>query len=498
MALARLPLLGGSYTARSLIANCQRCINLYPEANPKDSPVPLTHYQRPGLRPLVTGAGGGSNSVVRCLYRASNGNGYCVIGQNVFAISAVWVLTLLGQITQGLSTPCSMIDNGTTILLVDGSVNGWTIQLATNAFAIVFDPTGIFDGADRVDYIDTFVLWNMPGTRRFGATLSGVIVFDALNFAQKTDYPDPLATLIVNRHEILLIGTLKSEIWFDAGGATFPFAELPGAYIEHGTCAKYSVANADISTFWLSQDLQGQGMILRQRGYETKRISTHAIEFAIQGYSVISDAIAYTYQQGGHVKYVIHFPTGNATWAWDEASEMWHQLAWTDGDGVLQRHRGNCAAFLNGLNVCGDRTNGTIYAMDQSVFTDTVGGVAGPITYIRSFPHIGAGTDVQGKPIMADGRRVQFNQFLADIEVGNAPVDANGQPPKLSLRWSDDRGKTFGNAVMQSAGKTGEYLTQPQWLGTGIARDRIFELSYSFAGSAALNGAWVNAEVLND
>ncbi len=55
--MARLPLLGGAYTARSVIANAQKCINLYPEKNQSDSPVPLTHYQRPGFDPIQVGPG---------------------------------------------------------------------------------------------------------------------------------------------------------------------------------------------------------------------------------------------------------------------------------------------------------------------------------------------------------------------------------------------------------------------------------------------------------
>ncbi len=45
----RVPLISGAYEARSIIANAQRCINLYQEKNQEDSPVPVTHYLTPGL-----------------------------------------------------------------------------------------------------------------------------------------------------------------------------------------------------------------------------------------------------------------------------------------------------------------------------------------------------------------------------------------------------------------------------------------------------------------
>jgi hypothetical protein len=49
--MTAIPLTAGAYTAASLIADAQRCVNMYPEANPeKTKPnMPVTHYVRPGL-----------------------------------------------------------------------------------------------------------------------------------------------------------------------------------------------------------------------------------------------------------------------------------------------------------------------------------------------------------------------------------------------------------------------------------------------------------------
>lgn len=491
----RLMLIGGSYEARSLLANAQRCVNLFPEANQKDSPVPLTFYQRPGFVPLAFGPA----LPVRGLYEASNGNGYVVIGQGVYAVDPGWALTQLGSLSADLSTPVSMIDNRTTLFLVDNSTSGYQIDLTTNVMSPIVDTSGSFTGATRVDYCDTFMLWNEPGTNRFGSTLSNELVFDPLYFGAKVNYPDNLVSLLVNRREIWLIGSRKSEIWFDAGNAQFPFAELPGAAFEHGCEAPFSVASQDVATYWLARNLQGKGIVVKGGGYQLKRISTHAIENAIQGYPTISDAIGYTYQQNGHVFYVLTFPSGNATWVWDEASGLWHQRAWSDANGVLHRDRSNCAAWMHGKNVVGDWENGTIYHLDPGTYTDTVDGVTQALTCIRSFPHIVELTDSTGQfPIhrVADGKRVQFSDFQADIQCGDAPLDSAGQPARITLAWSDDRGRTYGNGVLQMAGAPGEYNTYPQWRGLGIARDRIFELSYSIAGPAALNGAWVDAKVL--
>ena len=488
----RLTLIGGSYTARGLIANAQRCINLFPEENQKDSPVPFTHYQRPGFTPLVTGA---EALPVRGLYRASNGAGYCVIGQKVYKLESDFSLTELGTLAINLTTPVSMIDNGTTLMLVDNSPFGYTITLATDVFAQIVDGSGTFTGATKVDFIDTFIIWNIPGTNRWGSTLSNSITFDSLYIASKNNYPEPLQTLAVCRREIFLLGALKSEIWFDAGDAQFPFAELPGAAIEHGTVAPFSVAQQDLNVYMLGQNLQGSGVVFRLRGYECVRISTHAIEYAIQQYPTINDAIGYCYQQDGHAYYVLCFPSADATWVFDEATQLWHQRAWTDSNGVLHRDRSNCCAFIYGKNLVGDWQNGTIYELDRNAYQDTVAGQTYPLTCIRGFPHLQAVPGPQG-PMALDGKRVQFHKLVADLETGNTPLDADGNSPQITLRYSDDRGRTFGPAVLQAAGSLGQFNTYPQWLNLGIARDRVFELQYSFNGKAPLNGAWVEAKVL--
>jgi hypothetical protein len=74
----RALLTSASYTAQSLKANAQRCVNLYPEANSPDSTAPTTFYHTPGLKLWSTMPGTGP---VRCLFRASNGHLFARAGR---------------------------------------------------------------------------------------------------------------------------------------------------------------------------------------------------------------------------------------------------------------------------------------------------------------------------------------------------------------------------------------------------------------------------------
>jgi hypothetical protein len=137
----------------------------------------------------------------------------------------------------------------------------------------------------------------------------------------------------------------------------------------------------------------------------------------------------------------------------------------------------NCHSFNGGRNLVGDWQTGMVYMLDQNNYTDN----GATIEYVRAFPHI----------LGADGNRVMFRQFIADMEVGNGLPDDSAEP-EIRLRWSDDRGRSWGNYVQGSLGKVGEYLTSIQFQRLGYARDRVFELSWSAPVKTALNGAWVD------
>lgn len=509
--MPKIALTGGAYTAKSITANAQRCVNLYPELNPpaNQSPVPVTHYQTPGLtllnQPSIPGQ-------ARCLYRASNGALYYVIGSRVYFVTPLWQLNFLGSINS-TTGQVRMADNGIDVIIVDGTTDGYTVDLTTNAFAQITDPN--FVGSRLADYMNTYFLLAKPDQNVFYFSNSNDVTFDPLFEAAKTGWPDPIQGVITMHREVWLIGTLTTEVWYNSGAADTPFEALPGAFIEHGCIAPYSICKQDLSVFWLTQDLQGQALVVKGTGYQAIRISNHALENEISTYGTINDAIGFTYQQEGHVFYMLTFPSANKTWCYDVATEQWHERMWLDANGNENRHRANCCAFAYGKNVVGDWENGNLYFFDPENFTDN----GMPISRIRQFPHL-----------LNNMKRVMYRQFIADVQIGTeedtqvvfenpyfletedavyAIETEDGdfylQPedtvetlvpvpiePAIFLRYSDTRGASWGNRMAQSLGNTGEYYTTPQWQRLGYARDRVFELSWSAPVKTALNAAYVD------
>ena len=502
--MALLPILGGAYEARSVIAGAQRSVNLYPESNPPDSqaPVPITHYLTPGLKRLGTPA---TIAGWRATYQATDGTGWGIVGPNVYFIDSLFGLTLVGVIPDSPNRP-SFSDNGSVIVLVDGTPLGYAIDMASHTFGQINDAA--FYGADKADFLDTFFIFNRPGTAQFYISLSNVsygmliggAAFDPLDIAAKTGGADPIVTLIVVHRQLWLIGSLTAEVWTDTGAADFTFGAIPGAFTDHGCVAKYSVVSMDNAAYWLTQDRQGQGIIVKTNDvYGLEAISTFVIDADIQSYNVITNAIGGAYQQQGHAFYVIAFPSADKTWQREVSTGKWNEWASLDNNGKLHRHRSSTWAFLYGKNVVGDFSNGKLYALDPTVYNDD--GV--PIVRIRSVPHI-----------VNNGKRFEVNRLQADMEVGNpegtlnkgyagtdfnpdfnsdfGPLFAPDTIPKITLRISMTRGASWLEPLLQDMGAGGDYLTSISWtrLG-GNFRDAIFELSWSGDFKTALNGIFL-------
>jgi hypothetical protein len=90
-----------------------------------------------------------------------------------------------------------------------------------------------------------------------------------------------------------------------------------------------------------------------------------------------------------------------------------------------------------------------------------------------------------------DGKRISYASFIADIEVGQTGGVLTSNPWLVSLRWSDTRGASYGNPVIQSMGAGGELYVSPQWQRLGMARDRVFEISWSAPVRTALQSAFI-------
>jgi hypothetical protein len=434
--------------------------------------------------------------------------------------------------TNNVSTSTSGAGTGLTLTLTFGSGTGGTgtYVLSTSQtvssetmyllnFSVLSNSDGAFTGAEVVDIVDNYFIYNRPNTQQWAASNLLSPITYGLSYASKFTGPDNLVSMIADHGQVYLLGETTSEVWSDAGTFPFAFQRIPGSSSQHGIAAKFSVAKLGNSFAYLARNNRGQSEIVMMNGYFPQRISTHAVENTLVNQTV-SDAIAYTYQLEGHECYVITFPSLDLTWVYDISTQLWHKWLWIDSTNTYHRHRSNCAALFQGVVLVGDWQNGMIYQLDPNNYTDN----GGTIRRVRRCPHLV--TDLQRQYF--DELQIQFQPGIGTTGLSNTEGNLVGDPliigsldiysinfgneiiiglqqninaltpttnPQAMLRWSSDGGSTWSNEHWSAIGKTGKYRNRIIWRRLGYARDRVFEVVVTDPVFACIISANLKASV---
>jgi len=471
------------------------------------------------------------------------GTGYAIgdtitVNGGVYASQATYTVATIGG--SGAVTGLTLVSNGsytiqpgtpsTTITSGNGTGLTLTLTFGTGAggagtyvvstsqtvssttvyglnFSVMPTTDGAFEGADVVDVVDNYFVYNRPDTQQFGSTAPLSPISPSLSFSSKDGAPDNLVSLIVDHREVYLLGEVSSEVWVNSGLFPFAFQRIPGTSTQHGISAKFSVARLGNSFAYLSKNIRGDGQVMMMNGYTPTRISTHAVENSIEG-ADISDARAWTYLIEGHEVYVISFPGLDLTWAYDIATGMWHKWLWVDKQNVYHRHRGNCHTHFANMNLVGDWENGQIYMLDPNTYTDD----GGEIRRLRRAPHLVSDFQRQyfselqilfqpgvGLSGNVTGSTSPTNAVAGVAVAGLAIAGQNnlatlGANPQAMLRWSNDGGSTWSNEHWTSIGLQGAYKNRAIWRRLGQARDRIFEVVVTDPIKAVIVAANLKAE----
>lgn len=304
--------------------------------------------------------------------------------------------------------------------------------------------------------------------------------FNSLSFASKAGFPDDVLALIAVHRELWIFGRQTTEIWADAGNPIFPFAPESGIFLQNGIVAPYSLTKSGLTPLWLGQDQNGLAVIYQGISYEAVRISTHAIEVAIQAYATLSDAQGYVIQFNGHDMYVLNFPTEDVTWAFDLVTRLWSEWSSLGSDGNQHVFLGNWGANASGQVLVQHNTLGSLMLVQPYTYND----IGSAVTRQCGFPHH-----------KKEMRRRFYTFFTADMEVGQpvGPQSSSLGAPcncgSVTLDWSDDGGHTWQSGMPLNM-PAGSFKQLMKWNRLGYARDRVFRLTWSADVRTALNGAW--------
>jgi hypothetical protein len=485
----RFGFVGGSYTAQSGAVADEEAINLYAETNESGGPFTLgqayggreagtvkSYFGTPGLAVFSALPAGPVRAQLEI-----NGRAFAVGDSQLYEINSDGTNTARGKVvTDG--NPASICANSIQLLIVSGG-HAYCFTLATN---VLVEVTGQLAGVPiQCDCSDTFGVVMFQNSNKFQisqvldfSTWPGQLVNEVSVFAEN------IVSIIVNHRELWVFGSKRSQPYQDTGSAEV-FDVIAGTLIESGCAATFSVCRLDNSVFWIEQDERGAVTARRSSGYTPVRISTHAVEVWLAQQANLSQLVSYSYQDRGHLFWVLYVPDSDCNWVYDVGENLWHKRAtWIENTATWVPHYSWNHIYAFGKHLVGDWNSGNIYQLSFDNLTDNG-------TLIRR---------VRRSPTVTDEKKwIYHAQLTVDFETGLGPqpplTDGNGNPrqPQAMLRWSNDRGRTWSNIHTRDCGFAGEYGKRVVWMRLGRSRNRVYELSMTDPIAWTITDAYLEA-----
>lgn len=471
--MSKFGFVGPSYTAKSNVVADEECINIFAETN--ETPGAQTqrsYFGTPGLDIFTTFADG----PVR---------GQCWTGVRQFTASSDTLYEVFADKTQTVRMdgildtfggPVSIAASNIELLIVAGG-RAYCYELAGNTYT---DVTALLAGTPvKVKYSDGYFIVMFADSNKFqiSAILDGT-TWPGIQVNAVSVFPENIVSIEVSHRELWVIGQLHAQPYQDTGTDEI-FDVISGALMETGGAATFGIDLVDNTIFWISEDARGARQAWRANGYTPQRVSTHAVETALSSYGDISGMVSYSYQDGGHLFWVLYIPNTDCTWVFDVAENLWHKRAeWKAATGTFGPHRSWNHTYAFGKHLVGDWKTGNLWEMKLPFGS---GGVYSFVTdngaTIRR---------LRRSPTVVDEMQwIVHADMTVDFATGLGPQpplldgDGNPRPPQAMLRWSDDRGSTWSNEHIASIGFAGQYTTRTIWRRLGRSRYRVYEMTVS-------------------
>ena len=415
--------------------NGGRLINAYAERAPEGSRGKIVYRRAPGLQSAFSAGLAtprGALLVGSVLYIINGEKAYSVTK----AGSTYTVLELTGTI--GGDGPVIMAHNMKAptpdVLIVH---SGGMSEISAGAIGDFTDAD--LPAANSICFMDGFFFVTSADGRVFASDINDT-GFNELNYATAEASPDGLVRGVPIGRDLLLMGTSTVEFWGNAGNAEgFPFSR--GPVVRVGLAGAYAVAGFEPyfpgSLCWVGSDKA----VYRLSGYSPQKISTPHIKRLINAVTNAADLSASVYVAGGHPCWVLTGPTW--TLVFDQSTDKWHERA-SIGD-VRWRATLGIEAFGEWLTF--DRDSAAVFRIHDRERREAGNPLVWEVRSNQTHRHPGRA--------VVDKASFDFITGVG-VDVGIDPIETN---PRVSVSWSNDGGRTFGNALLRELGTQGETRT---------------------------------------
>lgn len=389
--MPKFGLVGSQYTPKSLIADSQTLMNMYPEVVESGlgrGGTTLYLIGTQGLKQKYTtkfGAITRSFINVPSVYPAAD-RMFVVAGNRFYELpihtpgssadsvdvysgtetSVTGEDSTLARIVNGDQRPVYMATDGVDILIA-ADKKMYKFVLASNTFSGPLTDTEGFELAPlSVVWQNGAFLYHTATDIFFSSenTSTGAMEFGPLDRFGADAHPDNILRLVVHSSILWAFGGSTIQPYQNTGDELNPWTPIQSGVIQLGIDAPDSVQVVGNSLVWLGADPQrgGSGM-WRNAGYSAERISNHGLETVLEGYNHEARKLAqsYSFTDEGHQIYQISFtdPRISATWRYDALLPRelaWYQVGcWNQTKMAFEAHHSVGHAYAFGMHLVGDR-----------------------------------------------------------------------------------------------------------------------------------------------
>lgn len=349
-----------------------------------------------------------------------------------------------------------------------GSITGITIT----------DPAvGLPASCGTITFLDGFFLVSKNNTGSFfkSAANDGTS-WNALDFSTAESSPDYLGCIISAIGQAWLMGSETGEIWTNTGAASFPFQKISGGKMTMGIFSNNSAIELDNTLFWVGGNKHGFAGVFRANGFIPKKISTAPIDAFIRQATDAKNIRSYAYEHDDHLFLVLTGGGLATSLTYDVTTDMWHERAYLNSQGVFEQHLGCCYMNAFGQHIVGDRNNGNMYILDAETYTDN----GDPLAAERIYTHLSD-----------ESKRIRYNNLVVGVESGVGLQSGQGSDPLIELQLSVDGARTWSDSYFEEIGKVGQYKNKAQFRRLGVAEIMTFKIRITDPVKRSIVGSYL-------
>lgn len=460
----QLPLGFSFYQSESAPFSSQRCINWIPVVAESAALNTRALFQPSGLKQFVD-----SGLAVNRGAQVMKETPFFINANSLISVSSSGVVTNHGTIDG--SGRVSLANNGQFLVIVVPDGKAYAYDNEADTLTQITDVD--FRTSDTVVFKDGFFVFSSSdGAVFFNSALNDPFTYDALDFGSAEINPDRINALHVNHNELFVASLETIELFQNVGGAGFPFQRIPGANIQKGVHARFSMIEFDNSFCFVGGGLNESPAVWKVTGSSSAtKISTDAIDKEIQKFNKeeIENSFAMTKTERGQFLAYFTFESEripsrtfiyNAT-----ASVLLQQKVWFEQQtGVSDnRFRVQSIVAAYGKLLVGDQLTGIIGEFDNNTLDYYGDEIFRQMTTA---------------PFSENGTTIFSGEFEATFESGVGLTTGQGSDPKVRMTYTDDGGRTFRGPFSRSIGKIGEYNQRSIWRRQGrFAVSRMIQLT---------------------